>query len=96
MKPVPPVMTTLPVGKASMVGAFNIGLALSVGLLKRQNTFLNEERQKSDPISARWGLLEPFPEHCSDGILVIDRRGFSEFYPLRGIAAGLMTWLRDP
>ena len=41
-------------------------------------------------------LVGPFLEHCSDGILVIDRRGFSEFYPLRGIAAGLMTWLRDP
>jgi len=66
-----------------------------VGSLEQQSPSCNEERQKSDPISARM-LVGPFLEHCSDGILVIDRRGFSEFYPLRGIAAGLMTWLRDP
>ena len=95
MKPVPPVMTTLPVGEASMVGAFNIGLALSVGLLERQTPFFNEERQKSDPISAR-EFIETCLEHCSDDILVIDRRGFSEFYPPRRIAAGMRNWPRDP
>jgi len=95
MKPVPPVMTTLPVGKVSLIGEFTIGIALSMRLLGQQNPFCNEERQESDPISAR-GLVEPFLEHCSDYILVIDRRVFSEFYPLRGIATGMMTWLRDP
>tara|TARA_B100001057_G_scaffold198079_1_gene198690 strand:+ start:733 stop:1020 length:288 start_codon:yes stop_codon:yes gene_type:complete len=88
-------MTTLPVGKASLIGKFAIGKALSVGLLEQQNPFCNGERQKSDPISAR-GLVKALLGHCSDYILVIDRRGFSEFDPLRGIAAGMTTWHRDP
>ena len=95
MKPVPPVMTTLPVGKASMVGAFNIGLALR-RIAGSEKTLSLTMKDKKATYFSKAGLLEPFPEYCSDDILVIDRRGFSEFYPLCGIAAGLKTWLSDP
>jgi hypothetical protein len=47
MKPVPPVMTTLPVGKASMVGAFNIGLALPLIAGSKKTLSLTRKDKKA-------------------------------------------------